>query len=425
MKYKAVKKHRTEWPQIYEILTDGAITKYRMQARKKGYGGVKAKLFDTLSSAKEYASGIAEEVRLKGVNKAGLTTNEYYWAKKFNNEIIVKFKTSWMDIFNRELKFQEDLIKTINYGTIDNLVFEYVELRRKNKKANSLRTVNSLCNTLTRFKNKFKTFKAREVTRKMIEDYLDDDKLDLSATSKKSYLVHLSQFFKWVKTHKEQNDKNPCEGISFKSVFRQPPLIPLPIVRKLIWESRDDQDLHIYILLCLFAGLRPEEAQFVRYEYIGLEQHGKKYIFIQGDESKKRKDRWVLMTDTLTTLMAWLDSINFKGKTGPLVKRNFRKRFDNIRIKVGYKLCGKNPNGMEWDQDSMRHSFGSHMYLVNNDTNFITRNLGNDPATFEKHYRRPLPPSEGKEYFNILPNNIESQIENDRVRGDKSNQTPS
>jgi hypothetical protein len=127
-RYARVKQHRPSWPQVYEYLVDGTITKFRVMCRKAGYHGPQIKEFDRLKYAKEYASELEEKIKTLGVKEAGISYADRY-AIELGKKMLAPFNVSFEECFKREVAYQLELRKRNTYNTIEELAKEWINER--------------------------------------------------------------------------------------------------------------------------------------------------------------------------------------------------------------------------------------------------------------------------------------------------------
>jgi len=108
----------------------------------------------------------------------------------------------------------------------------------------------------------------------------------------------------------------------------------------------------------------------------------------------------------------WLDKLDWKWKP------NFERRWNNLRLKLGYHVSTwkeKWTNGkrswvkvpdtedrQKWPFNVMRHTYCSyHLAKFQNEALTIHK-AGHSQRMFRKHYKRPIPKSEGEKFWSLL-----------------------
>jgi integrase len=103
-----------------------------------------------------------------------------------------------------------------------------------------------------------------------------------------------------------------------------------------------------YLLVSLFAGLRPGEAEQLTWEKIHF---GTEEIEVLGATSKTREERFVHMEPTLIELL-----LPYRKAGGPIVGSNFTKDFKQVRRSAGFDT---DENACRRPKDVLRHTYAS------------------------------------------------------------------
>jgi len=143
-----------------------------------------------------------------------------------------------------------------------------------------------------------------------------------------------------------------------------------------------------YVVLGLFAGLRPErELGLLSWDRIDLEEG---VVIVDGRTAKSRSRRVVDLAPNAVALLS-----RCEGREGPVCPRNLRKRFEALRRAAGV-LEG-------WKGDVMRHSFASYAYARDQDEARLKAQMGHsqDSATLWRHYRRRVSRKEAERFWGI------------------------
>ena len=244
-----------------------------------------------------------------------------------------------------------------------------------------------------------RTFQSyRQVLLKAAGDFPDD----LSALSKpaiRDYVAplapharnravrSLSAFFAWC-VATGALDRNPAEGLRLARVAEPTrTILTIDQTRALLAHAQAHADILLpYLPICLFAGLRPDEAKRLRPEHIG-----KEYITLPPDITKTAQARTVPIRPNLRAI---LDAHPLKGHrvTNGVSPDRFAKRFSAL-IKT---------SGIAWAPDIMRHSFASYAFETSHDAADTAYQMGHRGTdVFFRHYRGLVPPTSGKDYFSI------------------------
>jgi len=151
------------------------------------------------------------------------------------------------------------------------------------------------------------------ITLKQVEGYLN---LTASAGNFNTWRQHVNAFYNFcVKKHRWISE-NPVDRIPFKKVRLEvetfsPPQIENLLHATYVLQAREGEMMRLYVVLGVFAGLRPEEAQRLRWEDINFEDE---CIVISKMRSKTSRPRVIPFEPNFK---AWLNTIT-RGSTGPL-----------------------------------------------------------------------------------------------------------
>ena len=143
-----------------------------------------------------------------------------------------------------------------------------------------------------------------------------------------------------------------------------------------------------YLVLGLFAGLRPEEAQKMRWEWIEpLDEKGIGQVKVPAEISKISESRYAELSQT-----GWDILKPYMKQDGPIGWS--RRAFRRIREKTGLV-------GMAWVADCIRHTYASNWLAVHKERAHLAEIMGNSPAIIRKHYKRAIPVNDAEAYFQI------------------------
>lgn len=164
----------------------------------------------------------------------------------------------------------------------------------------------------------------------------------------------------------------------------------------------------LQLVLCLFAGLRPEEATpdrnrgrrgLCRSE-IDLET---RTIYIPaevaGKVNRARRLEWG------PNLEAWLDWAGWKqGQIFPISGKNMAQCEETKRL--GAVLDEEFERAEGWPQDFLRHTYASHRLPILGSFAALAVEMGTSEAMIHSHYNQPLPKAAGVAFFEILPGDL-------------------
>jgi integrase len=112
-------------------------------------------------------------------------------------------------------------------------------------------------------------------------------------------------------------------------------------------------------------------------------------IYIRAGSAKTRSHRMVTIT---LNLRSWI--ADFPRNSGRITIFWSRRAFRDA-IKKAHLL--------PWQEDCLRHSFGSYWLALHHDENKLAQEMGNSPKVIVTNYRRPVTVKAAKEYFNVRP----------------------
>ena len=143
-----------------------------------------------------------------------------------------------------------------------------------------------------------------------------------------------------------------------------------------------------YLSLCVFAGLRPSEAEQVTWEMVNLKDG---QIRLEGRITKTGKPRVVAVSDQLD---AWLRSC--EGKT--FYADAHRLVFAAVRQKAGF-----GPGLKKWVPDVLRHSYISALLRKSKSYIEVAQQCGNSEKIIREHYEARVSTEYADKFFGIGP----------------------
>jgi integrase len=242
-----------------------------------------------------------------------------------------------------------------------------------------------------------------EITKAIVLEWLKG--LELSPRSRKNYRMVLGEILRFA-VQKRYASSNPIEELTAFEIkdlegqgqeAREPNILPPMHARALITAAFEHPELDLggAVALGLFCGIRTEELKRLRWDAVRLDEV-EPFVVIGADIAKKRRIRNVPIAPCA---VAWLRAWPRPSGDGPVTRsahaNDYQKRFK--------KLCRF--AGINWDQNAMRHSFGTyHFALLGNalETARLMGHRGDDTVLFA-HYRALATKSQGEEYFSLMP----------------------
>ena len=153
-----------------------------------------------------------------------------------------------------------------------------------------------------------------------------------------------------------------------------------------------DLELLPYHLLCIFAGIRPEEVCRLDWSNVNISE---RFIEVP-EESAKTDIRRIVDMEPL--LVAWLEYFGKRdGKTSGPISPTHRLR---ERLRAVRKAARIDP----WPQDAPRRTFASNWLAIKHDVNRLNNLMGHtSPAMLFKHYNRAVTQKQARPFWKIGP----------------------
>jgi len=229
-----------------------------------------------------------------------------------------------------------------------------------------------------------------QFTHTIAHSWLHD--LDGSTWTKLDYRKTLLEFFEWCIFPQHWISSNPIRRVKFRIGEIEVSIFSVQEAMKVYHTAcASDPDIKRFVTVCMFAGLRPE-AEAMKLKREDIRETGD----IRVQSSKTSQFRYVRMENGVKNAL-----LSPKWE-GPMISGNWRRRWEQFLEKAGFRIRDKNPNGMKWPHDVMRHTYCSyHLAFFQNEA--LTAHLaGHDVKVLRKNYRRPIPKSEGKKFWEII-----------------------
>jgi integrase len=189
----------------------------------------------------------------------------------------------------------------------------------------------------------------------------------------------------------------------------EPQVLFLGDCRKLLAASRSYKKgmLLPYVVVSLFAGLRPTEVGRLTWDRVDLKEGT---ITLDGSMAKTRQRRIVNLPKNA---VAWL--LRFALKRPRFTPIAFRRHFGRVKHAAGFNGSdgGRDENGKKlrpWVQDYMRHTAIS-MHLAKHQHEGETATwAGNSPNVIHRHYKGLVKEADATEFWNLTPTAVKSEI---------------
>lgn len=199
-----------------------------------------------------------------------------------------------------------------------------------------------------------------------------------SAYTRQTWLNRLSTLFAFA-VRRGHIPGNPCDRLERITVDKPAPLILTPAQSHLLL-SAAPVVMRPYIVLGLFAGLRPEEITRLDWSHIDLNAGT---VLALG----KRRRRLVTLEPLAVTHLA-----KHPLRIGPVAPSN--STIDRWRV-TARSLLGL----PRWPQDLLRHTAASYLLALLKDAGKVATRLGNSVRVLQVHYLNPVTDQDCAEFW--------------------------
>lgn len=244
------------------------------------------------------------------------------------------------------------------------------------------RYVDELEDYLHRFIRGREAVDCAEITPADIEAWLA--RAPLAQSTRAAELGRLSALFSFCARRKYRPD-NPVEQVDKPVVEVKPPRI-LTVEESAQVVQLCPAPLLGWLLLALYAGIRPEELDRLSWDAVDLEAG---VVTVDAEASKVRARRLVHLRPGLAGRLA---AARAGGAVLPLVPVTRRRLMRKLRDAMGWP---------EWPQDVLRHTAASYWLAVEPDVPRLALELGNSPAMIFRHYRELVRREDAERFWTI------------------------
>lgn len=230
-------------------------------------------------------------------------------------------------------------------------------------------------------------FEASEVS--LLRGFLSDESERTSPSSARNVWAVISAFGTWAK-NRDLLQLNPCSVIEKPDPGERPVKVMLPeeVIELLkIAVKNYDREILSYLVISLFAGLRPHEfvtEQTGNLGWITLNWEAilnRKKLVKEKRLGKTKKGRQVPVS---LTLAAWIEYIRNREETklsGPVIRgysfyQNFRR----------WKRAHYPEHLPAIEDDILRHSYGTYRVLQLGEIGKVALEMGNSESTVRQYY---------------------------------------
>ncbi len=231
-----------------------------------------------------------------------------------------------------------------------------------------------------------------DVTPDNIEHFLS--RRNVSSITRHADKRGISRFFTWcIERPRRWATMNPAHEVRVHKGEQAPPeVLPVKECADLLEaaEAHEKGVLVPYVAVCLFAGLRPNEAMRLQWSQVNLAD---KEIRLEGKQTKTGRPRVVTICPTLH---AWLKAYENK----PFWPKDLSYDFRKVRAAAKIK---------KWPNDVMRHTAISHYFRQTGSYGQTAEQFGNSEAIIKAHYQARVSSEDTRKFFALKPTTKKSQ----------------
>lgn len=240
--------------------------------------------------------------------------------------------------------------------------------------------IGSLESYVGRFAETFKKKSVGEITPSDVRKFLY---LQPNLGTRQTWHSRITTFFSWC-LKQEYCTSNPAEAVEkAKVVYDAPSILSVESCEKLLEVYRVSAPHHLAnVVVKLFAGVRPEEAEKLTAENFDLDRG---LLTVDAKVAKTSRRRVIELSPNC---VAWL---RYCGgyKYDPAANRDVRRR---LTKKIG----------LEWSHDVLRHSAASYSFSKFGASK-TAHWMGHSEQVLKTHYREIVTPQEAEAFWKIMP----------------------
>ncbi len=364
-----------------------------VDARKAGFPKGKRSFYETIQEA----IGIAETLEIELLNHGARAfaelsplqrkdaTEALQLLEPFEGATLFKAARHYVDFLAADAK-------RATGPTLKEALARYLETKRAEHEAGTLRKL-SIYDLESKTRYLLVELGERrlgEIDQTAVEEFLG--KLALSPRARENVRMKSSQFFNFCLRRKWITE-NPAADLAKKIEMKDVEILGVEAAEELLrtaLTSSHAASVIPYLCVCLFAGLRPGEAQQLKWEQVHFATG---QIEVLKSTTKIKETRFV----TLEPLLAeWL--LPYRNAHGRIAGTNFTKDWKAVRQAAGYS-----EESRPWPVDVLRHTFGTNWLAVHRDRARLAEEMGNTTSIIKKYYKRAIPRQTAEAFWKLRP----------------------
>ena len=341
---------------------------------------------------REEATGRKQELEIAEMN---LVPSTRLKQTKLSAEQIDDAEWAFKELAGRPMKtairfFLENYKEPVTRMPIEQAFEEFLRFKQsKNRRPDTIRNLRQRIGFLcARAEGKL----VSDIQPEQLEEIIS--RPDISAQNAVNDRLAFSAFFAWAE-ERGYCATNPIAKVGLIQVDREEPVVlsnqQAQSLLDAAWNYKDGR-LVPYVVLALFAAIRPTELGRLSWKEVDLEA---KTVTIGPKIAKMRARRIVELSDNV---VEWL--IPHAGKT-PIKGTNWRRDFDKVKELAGIK---------EWTQDAPRHTaISNHMARHEHEGKTATW-AGNSPDVCQRDYRGLVKRRDAEVFWSLAPSSSEGKV---------------
>ena len=390
---------RSAWPRVRRILHHGH-ERFLVDCRPTGKRG----LWDNPPDALAAAERIAHQRKNDGAASfAELNPSDRRDASEAL--AILPEGVSLLDAARAYLAETSRRRELANVPTVNEAITEYLATKRaeRDKGEFARASYTDISSKLKPVRQALGELRVTELTEAGVEKFMQG--LALKPLGRLNIRTKLSQLLRFC-VRQGWLTANPAANVKVRVKQHEVQILDITQVRRLLMAAAAADPVtgvFPFVAVQCFAGLRPSEAQRLKWDQIHFETG---QLEVLAKNSKTRQSRYIPLEPCLVEML-----LQYRRASGPIIGRNFDRAAPEVRAAAGFGP-GK------WIKDALRHCYGSYWLAVNKDRGALAEHMGNSLNIIARHYRKALPPEIAVAYWqlSIAPADIVSFENTERPR---------